>query len=136
MSATARRRRRPAIGTAVLASLFLSAAVTPQRFTPQAFDALEETLADLASPEGLHRVATARDPTGETMRVIEQLSRTPTPRSEGGDWVSADGARTLLIAETTAAGSDTDGQEHASAWCGRPSPKGSARGPGGAQVES
>jgi predicted exporter len=93
----------------------LSEAVSPQRFTPAGLrSALEETLADLASPEGLLIGSlTPRDPTGETMRVIEQLSRTPTPRSEGGVWVSADGARTLLIAETTAAGSDTDGQEHA-----------------------
>jgi predicted exporter len=93
----------------------LSEAVSPQRFTPAGLrSALEETLADLASPEGLLiKSLTPRDPTGETMRVIDQLSRTPTPRSEGGVWVSADGARTLLIAETTAAGSDTDGQEHA-----------------------
>ena len=35
------------------------------------------------------------------------------PRTEDGAWVSADGARTLLVAETAAAGSDTDGQEHA-----------------------
>jgi predicted exporter len=93
----------------------LSEAVTPQRFTPAGLrSALEETLADLASPEGLLiESLTPRDPTGETMRVIEQLSRTPTPRSEGGVWVSADGSRTLLIAETAAAGSDTDGQEHA-----------------------
>jgi predicted exporter len=93
----------------------LSEAVTPQRFTPAGLrSALEETLADLASPEGLLiKSLTPRDPTGETMRVIEQLSRTPTPRSEDGVWISADGARTLLIAETAAAGSDTDGQEHA-----------------------
>ena len=93
----------------------LSEAVTPQRFTPAGLrSALEETLADLASPEGLLiKSLTPRDPTGETMRVVEQLSRTPTPRSDDGVWVSADGARTLLIAETAAAGSDTDGQEHA-----------------------
>jgi predicted exporter len=93
----------------------LSEAVNPQRFTPEGLrSALEDTLADLASPEGLLlKSLTPRDPTGETMRVIDQLSRTPTPHSEDGVWVSVDGARTLLIAETTASGSDTDGQEHA-----------------------
>jgi predicted exporter len=93
----------------------LSEAVSPQRFAPAGLrSALEETLADLASPEGLLlKSLTPRDPTGETLRVLEQLSRTPTPRSEDGVWVSADGARTLLIAETAAAGSDTDAQEHA-----------------------
>ena len=93
----------------------LSEAVTPQRFTPAGLrSALEETLADLASPEELLiKSLTPRDPTGETMRVVEQLSRTSTPRSEDGVWVSGDGARTLMIAETAAAGSDTDGQERA-----------------------
>jgi predicted exporter len=93
----------------------LSEAVTPQGFTPAGLrSALEETLADLASPEELLiKSLTPRDPTGETMRVVEQLSRTSTPRSEDGVWVSADGARTLMIAETAAAGSDTDGQERA-----------------------
>jgi predicted exporter len=93
----------------------LSEAVTPQRFTPAGLrSALEETLADLASPEELLiKSLTPRDPTGETMRVVEQISRTSTPRSQDGVWVSADGVRTLMIAETAAAGSDTDGQERA-----------------------
>jgi predicted exporter len=93
----------------------LSEAVTPQRFTvPGLRTALEETVADLASSEGLLIASLApRDPTGETLRVVEQLSRTPAPRTQEGVWVSPDGARALLIAETAAAGSDTDAQEHA-----------------------
>jgi predicted exporter len=93
----------------------LSQAVTPQRFTPAGLRAaLEETIADLASPEGLLiESLTPRDPTGETLGIVEQLSRTPAPRSQDGVWVSADGERTLLVAETAAAGSDTDAQEHA-----------------------
>jgi predicted exporter len=93
----------------------LSEAVTPQRFTPAGLRAaLEETIADLASPEGLLiKSLTPHDPTGETLRIAEQLSRTPAPRSQDGVWVSADGARTLLVAETAAAGSDTDAQERA-----------------------
>jgi len=93
----------------------LSEAVTPQRFTPEGLRAaLEETVADLASPEGLLiKSLTPHDPTGETLAVVEQLSRTPAPRSQDGIWVSADGERILLVAETAAAGSDTDAQEHA-----------------------
>jgi predicted exporter len=93
----------------------LSEAVTPQSFTPPGLRAaLEETIADLASPEGLLiKSLTPRDPTGETLRIVEQLSRTAAPRSQDGVWVSANGERTLLVAETAAAGSDTDAQEHA-----------------------
>ena len=47
------------------------------------------------------------------LTVIDQLSRTRAPQPRDGVWTSADGARTLLIAETAAAGSDTDAQEHA-----------------------
>ncbi len=93
----------------------LSEAVTPQRFTPAGLRAaLEETVADLASPEGLLiKSLIPHDPTGETLRVVGQLSRTPAPRAQGGAWVSADGERALLVAETAAAGSDTDAQQHA-----------------------
>ncbi|MGA2342391.1 MAG: MMPL family transporter [Steroidobacteraceae bacterium] len=93
----------------------LSDAVTPQRFTPAGLRAaLEETIADLASPEGLlTKSLTPHDPTGETLAVVEQLSSAPAPRSQDGVWVSANGERTLLVAETAAAGSDTDAQEHA-----------------------
>ena len=93
----------------------LSAAVTPGRFTVAGLkESLQDTVADLASPEGLSlQSLVVRDPTGEMLAVIDQLSRTQAPRRSAGVWTSADGARTLLIADTAAAGSDTDGQEHA-----------------------
>jgi predicted exporter len=93
----------------------LSEAVTPQHFTAAGLEAsIQETVADLASPEGLAlEPLVSRDPTGEMLAVIDQLSRTQAPRASNGVWTSADGARTLLIAQTTAAGSDTDAQEHA-----------------------
>lgn len=93
----------------------LSEAVTPQRFSPAGLkEALQQTVADLASPEGLTLQGLAvRDPTGEMLTVIDQLSRTRAPERKEGVWTSADGARTLLIAGTAAPGSDTDGQEHA-----------------------
>ena len=93
----------------------LSEAVTPEHFTSSGLkQSMQETVADLASPEGLTLQGLAvRDPTGEMLTVIDQLSRTRAPRPRDGVWTSADGARTLLIAETAAAGSDTDAQEHA-----------------------
>jgi predicted exporter len=93
----------------------LSGAVTAQHFTPAGLEeSMQDTVADLASPEGLAlQSLVVRDPTGELLAVLDQLSRTRAPRLNNGVWASADGARTLLIAETAAAGSDTDAQEHA-----------------------
>lgn len=93
----------------------LSEAVTPEHFTPSGLkESMQETVADLASPEGLTlQGLVVRDPTGEMLTVIDQLSRTQAPRAKDGVWTSVDGARTLLIAETGAAGSDTDAQERA-----------------------
>jgi predicted exporter len=55
-----------------------------------------------------------RDPTGETLQAtlaLGQLDRQP--RLDHGVWISADGRRALLIAETRANGSDSDAQERA-----------------------
>ncbi len=53
------------------------------------------------------------DPTGETLHIIERLASTPAPTVRDDVWVSADGARALAVAQTAAAGSDTDGQQRA-----------------------
>jgi predicted exporter len=79
---------------------------------------LQATIRDnidlLASPLGmLSKDLFARDPTGETLQVITQLDRPDGPRLADGVWVSPDGQRALLVAETAAAGSDTDGQQRA-----------------------
>jgi predicted exporter len=91
----------------------LSDAVDAKRFSAAGLkDAIEETIEGLASPAGLLlKSLVPRDPTGEMLRVIDQLSRTRSPRTQDGVWVSADGARTLLVAQTAAPGSDTDAQE-------------------------
>ncbi len=91
----------------------LSETVTAQRFSAAGLrGAIEETIAGLASPEGLMlKALVPRDPTGEMLQIIDQLSRVAQPRIWDGVWVSADGGRTLLIAQTAAAGSDTDAQE-------------------------
>ena len=93
----------------------LSEAVTAERFSAAGLkDAIETTLAGLASPEGVFlKSLVPHDPTGETLQVIDQLSRTAAPQSREGVWSSADGERSLLVAQTAAAGSDTDAQERA-----------------------
>jgi predicted exporter len=91
----------------------LSNAVDAKHFSAVGLkDAIEETIEGLASPAGLLlKSLVPRDPTGEMLRIIDQLNRTGSPRTQHGVWVSADGARTLLVAQTAAPGSDTDAQE-------------------------
>ena len=93
----------------------LSEAVSPHHFTAAGLEeSIEDTIADLASSLGVALGPLAiRDPTGEMLSIVDRLSRTRPPRPDGGVWTSADGARALLIAETAAAGSDTDGQQRA-----------------------
>src|SRR5450631_2156348 len=91
----------------------LSNAVDARHFSTAGLkDAIGETIESLASPAGLLlKSLIPRDPTGEMLRIIDQLSGARTPRTQHGVWVSADGARTLLVAQTAAPGSDTDAQE-------------------------
>lgn len=93
----------------------LSAAVTPQRFSVTGLHAaIEDSVATLASPEGmLLKPLFAQDPTGETLEVLDALTQDRAPRTSEGTWTSQDGRRALLMVQTRAAGSDTDGQEEA-----------------------
>ncbi|HEY5019657.1 MAG TPA: MMPL family transporter [Steroidobacteraceae bacterium] len=93
----------------------LSTAVTAQRFSVAGLRAAIETSLDLiSSPAGLLAKSLLRsDPTGETVQVIDQLAEAGAPHSEQGVWSSPDGRRALLLAETRASGSDTDGQAEA-----------------------
>jgi predicted exporter len=93
----------------------LSEAVTADRFTADGLrDSIQETLDLLASPMGmLAKSLLPRDPTGEMLQIIDQLGSERQPPSVGGVWASRDGKRALLVAQTRAAGSDTDGQEAA-----------------------
>jgi predicted exporter len=94
----------------------LSDAVTPERFTAAGLRrAIDESLAVLASPEGLAAKSLfTRDPTGETLHIVDTLDDR-SPPTTGGVWSSRDGRRALLLLESRAAGSDTDGQERACA---------------------
>jgi len=91
----------------------LSDAVEARRFSADGLRAaITQTIEDLASSAGLMvKSLVARDPTGEMQRIIEQLAHEQGPLTRDGVWVSADGTRTLLVAQTRAAGSDTDSQE-------------------------
>jgi len=77
-------------------------------------EAIQDTVDLLASPAGLlAKSMLPHDPTGEMVQIIGQLAGGAAPRTAGGVWVSGDGNRALLVAQTRALGSDTDGQQRA-----------------------
>ena len=93
----------------------LSPAVTPERFT---VDGLRESIANsvdlLASPAGMMiKPLLPRDPTGEMLELLSGLNAGAQPNISNGVWASRDGERAMLLIQTRALGSDTDGQETA-----------------------
>ncbi|MBS0317069.1 MAG: MMPL family transporter [Proteobacteria bacterium] len=99
----------------------LSPAVTPAHFSVAG---LHQAIADmidlLASPAGLIvKSILPSDPTGEIPLLLGQLADSAgasgQPRSVDGAWASRDGRRALLLVQTRAPGSDTDGQQQAMA---------------------
>ncbi len=90
----------------------LSPAVTPQRFTAEGLQrAIAGSIDLLASSAGLMlKPLLARDPTGELWAQVQRLDASAEPDSVEGAWASRDGQRALLLLQTTAMGSDTDGQ--------------------------
>ena len=94
----------------------LSETVTPERFTVTGLqDAIQDTIDLLASPAGLLvKEMLPHDPTGEIVQIVGQVSGGGgAPRTADGVWVSGDGKRALIVAQTRALGSDTDGQQRA-----------------------
>lgn len=93
----------------------LSPAVTAARFTESGLRAAVDRTIDLASsPVGyLFKPYLLQDPTGEAVEILERLHSGNQPQVRGGVWSSPDGQRALLLGQTRAAGSDTDGQERA-----------------------
>jgi predicted exporter len=91
----------------------LSGEVDAARFSAAGLhQAIEESLALMASPAGLLlRPLFQRDPTGETLQVVDQLTSGYQPHREQGVWASRAGDQALLLAETRASGADTDAQE-------------------------
>lgn len=91
----------------------LSPATTPEHFSAAGLRAgLEESLSLLGSPAGVlvQRVLPS-DPTGEIARIVESLAGGARPQAHDGVWFSPDEKRALLVAQTRAAGYDTDAQE-------------------------
>lgn len=93
----------------------LSPAVTPARFTEEGLRAAVANSIDLlASPAGLMlKPLLPRDPTGELVEMIAGLNAGAQPNVRDGVWASRDGERAMLLIQTAALGSDTDGQERA-----------------------
>jgi predicted exporter len=93
----------------------LSPAVTSARFTATGLHgAISDSIDALSGDAGMTlKQLFARDPTGETLQLIEQLSGPNQPQNLNGVWASRDGQRALLLALTHAAGSDTEAQSKA-----------------------
>jgi len=93
----------------------LSPEVSPERFSPQGLhQALGNSLDLLSSSVGLvAKRMLPHDPTGEVATLIAQFDTAAQPAQAGGVWASRDGRRAVLVAQTAAAGSDTDAQERA-----------------------
>ena len=93
----------------------LSPAVKPERFT---VNGLKESIANsvdlLASPAGMMiKPLLQRDPTGEMVELLAGFNAGAQPNVQEGVWASRDGERAMLLVQTRALGSDTDGQEFA-----------------------
>jgi predicted exporter len=90
----------------------LSGAVTPDRFSVEGLRSAVNASIDLLSSSAglLFKPFLARDPTGELVELVSGLSAGVQPNEREGVWVSRDGERAMLILQTHALGSDTDGQ--------------------------
>ena len=93
----------------------LSPAVTPERFSEAGLRAaIGNTLDLLASSAGMAiKSLLTRDPTGETLVLLEALQPAQSPRIVDGVWASADGQRAVLLARTRASGADIEAQAEA-----------------------
>ncbi|GLC93433.1 membrane protein [Cupriavidus sp. TA19] len=93
----------------------LSPAVTPERFSEHGLArAVNDSFELLASSAGLFTKALLpRDPTGEVAAMLTQLDAGQRPPLHAGAWASRDGKRAVLLAQSAAAGSDTDAQAQA-----------------------
>ena len=93
----------------------LSPAVTPERFSVDGLrTAIGDSIDRLASPAGMMlKNLLPRDPTGELVVLLGTLAGGNQPDSQAGVWASRDGERAMLLVQTAALGSDTDGQQAA-----------------------
>lgn len=93
----------------------LSPAVSPEHFTAQGIrSSLEDALSRVGTP-GMSwlRDVLPQDPTGESLRLLEELLPVNPPRTEQGVWMSRAHPRAVLMASLAAAPQDLDAQEAA-----------------------
>ncbi len=90
-------------------------AVESGRLTPQGLrDAIGASLQALASPLGMaYKTLLPRDPTRETLRMIDRLQPAASPAYRDGVWSSADGRRALILLQLAEDGTALDSQEAA-----------------------
>ena len=86
--------------------------ISPEHFTAEGLHAaLLESLDALSGDAGLlFKGIFPRDPTGETLKVLERFEGHSQPRTVEGVWASPDGELALLLVQTRAAGSDIEAQ--------------------------
>ena len=91
----------------------LSPTVSTERFAPRGLrSSLEQRLRDLASPVPVFdKRWLPEDPTGEFLSVVTSWRLGGQPERRHGVWFSADGARSLLVAETKSPGFDPQAQQ-------------------------
>lgn len=91
----------------------LSPSVQESTFTRDHLrDSLEQRLSDLGSPVSpMAKGLVPADPTGEFMGILQIWMTWTGPTRHQGVWFSSDLRRALLVAETKAAGFDTESQE-------------------------
>lgn len=90
----------------------LSPAVTPQRFSVTGLhDAIQGTLDAMSGDAGLVvKKILPRDPTGETLQILEQFIGESQPSTSDDIWVSRDGKRAVLLLQLGESGLNTDAQ--------------------------
>lgn len=93
----------------------LSPAVTPEHFTAAGLrQAIGDTLSSLSGNAGMAlKHLLPRDPTAETLAILEQFAGDSQPLTQNGAWSSRDGRRAILLVQTRADGSDLDAQSAA-----------------------
>ena len=93
----------------------LSPGVVPERFTVEGLHAaLVKDLRLLGSELAvLVKRTLPGDPTGETLRLIDDLAGSTRPHMRDGAWLSRDERRAVLVVQTRAAGFDIGAQQQA-----------------------
>jgi predicted exporter len=90
----------------------LSSRVTAEAFSEAGLNvSFKDGLAELAMGGGLlSKDLFFKDPTGETLALIEQVVPVQQPNTQYGVWFSKKNQRAMLVLQTKAEGSDLDGQ--------------------------